>query len=313
MGAQIAAHLANAGWRATLLDIVPTGAGDDRKSRNAIVTQGLERAQRAKPPAFFVPQYKDRIVLGNMTDDLSCLQKADWIVEAVVEKEEIKKQVHAVIDSHAGPNAVVTTNTSALSIGGMSTACSPSYRSRFFGTHFFNPPRYMSLLELIPTPDSDPAELSRFGDFAEVVMGKSVVIARDTPGFIANRLGVCAMQVVLHATLRHGLSVEQVDELTGPLIGHPKSASFRLSDICGLDIASDVTANLKERLPEDRWTGIFVNPPPVVQLLASGRIGEKAGAGFYRREKDRSISALDWETLEYRSRKPVVFPSIEVL
>lgn len=311
MGAQIAAHLANAGWRATLLDIVPEGAGDDRKSRCAVAARGLERAQGAKPAAFFLPEYRDRIVFGNTTDDLTALRHADWIVEAVVEKEEIKKQVHAAIDAHAGPNAVVTTNTSALSIGGMSAACSPSYRSRFFGTHFFNPPRYMSLLELIPTPDSDRDGMDRFAQFAEVVLGKSVVIARDTPGFIANRLGVCAMQLVLHATLRHGLSVEQVDELTGPLIGHPKSASFRLSDICGLDISADVTANLKERLPAGRWTEQFVMPPAVLELLSSGRIGEKAGAGFYRREKDRSISALDWETLDYRPRKPVVFPSIE--
>ncbi len=309
MGAQIAAHLANAGWRATLLDVA--GQGEDRKSRNAPVTKGLERAQKARPAAFFVPEYTDRITLGNTTDDLETLRKADWICEAVVEKEGIKKQVHAAIDAHAGPNAIVTTNTSALSISGMSAACSESYRKRFFGTHFFNPPRYMSLLELIPTPETDREVMRQFGEFAEVVLGKSVVLARDTPGFIANRLGVLSMQVVLHATLKHGLSVEEVDELTGPLIGHPKSASFRLSDICGLDITSDVTNNLKERLPADRWSELMVMPPSVLQLLASGRIGEKAGAGFYRREKDRSISALDWETLDYRPRKKVAFPSIE--
>jgi len=313
MGAQIAAHLANAGWETGLLDIVPEGADEEPKARNTITAKGLERAQKARPAAFFLPDYVSRIRIGNTTDNLDWIREADWVVEAVVEKLEIKRQVHAAIEAHLGPETFVTTNTSGLSIAEMSEGRSDSFRARFFGTHFFNPPRYMKLLEVIPTSRTAPETLARFEGFAETILGKRVVRARDTPGFIANRLGVYAMQRTLHAALEHGLTVEQVDFLTGPLIGHPRSGTFRLSDICGLDISADVANNLTQRLPDDRYRAVFALPAPVQRLLAEGRIGEKAGAGFYKRLPDRTILALDWETLDYRPRQSVVFPSVEGL
>jgi 3-hydroxyacyl-CoA dehydrogenase len=310
MGAQIAAHLANAGWRGTLLDVAPADA-QDAKSRNAFAQKGLERAQKTKPAAFFVPDLVSRVRLGNTSNDFALIREADWVLEAVVEKPEIKRQVHAAIEEHLGPDTLVTTNTSGLSISEMSEGRSDSFRSRFFGTHFFNPPRYMKLLEVIPTPATSPEAITRFNAFAEAVLGKRIVAAKDTPGFIANRLGVYAMQVVLHAALEHGLTVEQVDALTGPLIGHPKSATFRLSDICGLDISADVANNLTQRLPDDRYRAAFALPAPMQRLLADGRIGEKVGAGFYKRLPDKTILALDWQSMDYRPRQSAVFPSIE--
>ena len=313
MGAQIAAHLVNAGWQASLLDIVPEGAGDDVKARNGLAQKGLDRAKKARPAAFFLPEYAGRIRLGNTTDHLAWIRDADWIVEAVVEKPEIKRQVHEAIDAHLSKETVVTTNTSGLSIAEMSDGRSDAFRARFFGTHFFNPPRYMKLLEVIPTPHTAPEVLERYSGFGESVLGKRIVRAKDTPGFIANRLGVYAMLRTLNATLEHGLTVEQVDVLTGPLLGHPKSGTFRLSDICGLDITADVSRNLQSRLPDDRYRAALALPPPAERLLAEGRIGEKAGAGFYRREPDRTILALDWNTLDYRPRQTVAFPEIEGL
>jgi len=312
MGAQIAAHLANAGWQATLLDIAAPGA-DDTKARNGITQKGLERAQKARPAAFFIPDLAGRVRLGNIEDDLHLVKDADWVVEAVVEKPDIKRNVHAAIESHLGPDTLVTTNTSGLSISEMSDGRSETFRSRFFGTHFFNPPRYMKLLEVIPTPATSPDALQQFGGFAETILGKRIVTAKDTPGFIANRLGVYAMQQTLHATVSHGLTVEQVDYLTGPLIGHPRSGTFRLSDICGLDISADVAGNLSSRLPRDRYHPAFALPVVMQRLLADGRIGEKAGAGFYKRLPDKTILALDMQSLEYRDRQSPVFPSTEGL
>src|SRR5205085_481619 len=235
------------------------------------------------------------------------------VIDAVVEKPEIKRQIHAAIEEHLGQETLVTTNTSALSLSDMSEGRSASFQDRFFGTHFFNPPRYMKLLEIIPTPAVAPASLDKFRVFAETVMGKRIVMAKDTPGFIANRLGVYGMQSAVHATLKHGLSVEQVDALTGPLIGHPKSATYRLSDICGLDISADVANNLSQRLPYNRFRAAFALPEPMQRLLADGRIGEKVGKGFYTRTPDKQILALDWESLDYRPRQNPVFPSTEGL
>lgn len=313
MGAQIAAHLANAGWHVDLLDIVPEGAGEGAKARNAFAARGLERAQKARPAAFYLPDYAQRIRLGNTTDNLDRIAEADWVIEAVVEKLDIKRAVLASVEERLGPQTVVTSNTSGLSIGEMAEGRSNDFRARFFGTHFFNPPRYMKLLEVIPTTDTRRDLLENFTGFAETILGKRVVMAKDTPGFIANRIGVWAMLRTIRAALEGGLTVEQVDALTGPLIGHPRSATFRLSDICGLDITVDVARHLYERLPDNRRRAVLALPQPIQQLVADGRLGEKSGAGFYRRQPDRTILALDWETLDYRPRKEAVFPSVEGL
>ncbi len=301
MGAQIAAHLANAGWRATLLDIVPEGAGSSAKERNDFAAKGVDKALKARPAAFYVPEYKDRIALGNLEDDLKAVKGADWVLEVVIEKPDVKRKIHAAIDKLAGPETVVTTNTSGLSISEMSADCSESYRKRFFGSHFFNPPRYLPLLELIPTPETDPEQILAFKQFAEAVLGKRVVLAKDTPNFIANRLGVFSMQHAINTTIKLGLTIEEADFLTGPLIGHPKSGTFRLSDLVGLDVGLLVGNNLLQRLPQNRWTEILTSGPNIQQqLVERGALGEKSGAGYYRKEADRSISSLDLNTLEYR-------------
>jgi 3-hydroxyacyl-CoA dehydrogenase len=311
MGAQIAAHLANAGWRSTLLDIVPEGAGTGARERNDFAAKGVDRALKARPAAFFLPEFKDRITLGNFEDDLKVVKDADWVLEAIIEKPDIKRRIHASIDKFAGPATVVTTNTSGLSISEMSADCSESYRKRFFGSHFFNPPRYLPLLELIPTPETDPQQILAFKEFAEAVLGKRVVIAKDTPGFIANRLGCFSMQHAINCTVKYGLTIEEADFLTGPLIGHPKSGTFRLSDLVGLDVGLLVGTNLLQRLPQNRWTEIMTSGPNIQQqLVERGALGEKSGAGYYRREADRSISSLDLTTLEYRPQQKARFGSV---
>ena len=313
MGAQIAAHLVNAGWEVSLLDIPSEAVASDLKVRNQMANRGLDRAVKARPPAFFLSELASRIRIGNTTDNLDWLKDADWVVEAVVEKPEIKRQLHTRLETHVGPNTLITTNTSGLSISGMAADCSASYRSRFFGTHFFNPPRYMKLLEIIGTPDTAPASVEAFLPFAETLLGKRIVFAHDTPGFIANRLGIYASLHAMHATLAHGLSVEEVDAITGPLIGHPKSATYRLNDIVGLDITADVANNLSTRLPDNERRNMLNLPDPIKKLLAEGRIGEKSGSGFYRREPDKTILALDWATMDYLPRKNPVFPAFDAV
>ncbi|MDE2127368.1 MAG: enoyl-CoA hydratase/isomerase family protein [Armatimonadetes bacterium] len=298
MGSQIAAHLVNVGWQADVLDVVSTDGTD----RSSMASAGILRAAKLRPDPFFAPSDKSRIRAGNTTDNLDWMAGADWVIEAVVESAEIKRSVLAAIEGAAGPTAIITTNTSGLSISDMSAGRSDSFRERFFGTHFFNPPRYMRLMEIIPTPETSPAVLEQFTGFSEDVLGKRVAYAHDTPGFIANRLGVFAMMRTVHAALKYDLNVETVDALTGPLIGRPKSGTFRLCDICGLDITADVAANLSSRLVRDRYHSSLDLPEPMATLLEQGRIGEKVGAGFYKRLPDRQILALDWATLNYRPR-----------
>ncbi|HEV2474567.1 MAG TPA: 3-hydroxyacyl-CoA dehydrogenase/enoyl-CoA hydratase family protein, partial [Chthonomonadales bacterium] len=246
-------------------------------------------------------------------DDLELLAGADWVVEAVVEKLDIKQGILNAVSVAVGPQTVVTTNTSGLSPAEAAARTPAGFQARFFGTHFFNPPRYMKLLEIVPTPATCPDEISGFVEFAQRVLGKRVVVARDTPGFIANRLGVFSMLRTVHAALEHGLTVEQVDALTGPLIGRPRSGTFRLSDICGLDITADVAANLSARLPQDRFSQFLRLPPQLTNLLEDGRVGQKAGAGFYKRHSGGTIEALDWRTMDYRPRDPDSVPALRSL
>ncbi len=313
MGAQIAAHLINAGWEVSLLDIPLECTPSDLKVRNQMSNRGLDRALKARPPAFFLPDMSSRVRTGNTIDNLDWLKNADWVIEAVVEKPDIKKALHCILDSNIGSNTLITTNTSGLSIAGMAAECSASYRSRFFGTHFFNPPRYMKLLEIIRTPDTDASAIEAYLPFAESLLGKRIVFAHDTPGFIANRLGIYASLHAMHATLSHGLSVEEVDAITGPIVGHPKSATYRLNDIVGLDITADVANNLSTRLPDNNRRAMLSLPDPIKQLLSEGRIGEKSGSGFYRRESDKTILALDWASMEYQPRKNPVFSSFDAV
>lgn len=307
MGAQIAAHLVNVGWRVLLLDIVPEGETD----RNKVAREGLERVSKLKPAPFYLPELKNQIEIGNFEDDLSKLKQVDWVIEAVVENLEIKRKLWTRVQEFVGPQTILTTNTSGLPIHEMSEDCRDDIKRRFMGTHFFNPPRYLKLLEIIPRKETDPALVEGMSRFAEQVLGKRVVIARDTPGFIANRLGVHAMMIAFPVMNEFGMSVEEVDALTGPLLGRPRSATFRLTDIVGLDVMASVAAHLHERLetPEEKAT--FTLSPLVQQMLAEKRLGEKTGAGFYRRLKDGTIEALDLNSGEYRPRQKAKFPHLD--
>jgi 3-hydroxyacyl-CoA dehydrogenase len=302
MGAQIAAHLANIGWQVLLLDLTHDHA-----------KQGLERVSKLKPAPFYLPELASRIELGSFETDFPRLKEADWVIEAVVEKPDIKRELWTRVQDYVAPHAVLSTNTSGLSIHEMSDACREDIKRRFLGTHFFNPPRYLKLLELIPRRETDPDILEGVARFAERVLGKRVVIARDTPGFIANRLGVHSMMVVFPLMQEFGMTIEEVDALTGPLIGNPRSATFRLADIVGLDVMASVAGNLHERLTTDEEKRVFALPEVVQRLIADGRLGEKTGAGFYRRQKDGTIEALDLNAYEYRPRQKAKFPHLDAL
>jgi 3-hydroxyacyl-CoA dehydrogenase len=302
MGAQIAAHLANIGWQVLLLDLTHDHA-----------KQGLERVSKLKPAPFYLPELASRIELGSFETDFPRLKEADWVIEAVVEKPDIKRELWTRVQDYVAPHAVLSTNTSGLSIHEMSDACREDIKRRFLGTHFFNPPRYLKLLELIPRRETDPDILEGVARFAERVLGKRVVIARDTPGFIANRLGVHSMMVVFPLMQEFGMTIEEVDALTGPLIGNPRSATFRLADIVGLDVMASVAGNLHERLSTDAEKRVFALPEVVQRLITDGRLGEKTGAGFYRRQKDGAIEALDLNAYEYRPRQKAKFPHLDAL
>jgi 3-hydroxyacyl-CoA dehydrogenase len=313
MGAAIAAHAANAGLDVDLLDLAPEPPGPDG-DRNAIVRAGFERMRGARPAALAAAGVAERIRLGNFHDDLDRLAAADWILEAVVERLEPKRALMERVEQVAAPDAVVTSNTSGIPLASIARGRPAAFRRRFLGTHFFNPPRYLRLVELIPTADTDPEVLERVRDLVERVLGKGAVVAKDTPNFIANRLGSFAGMHDLRYALDHGYSIEEVDALTGPLLGRPKTATFRLSDQVGLDVMVGVAGNLYELAPEDESREVLHAPEPVRRMLAAGRLGNKSGGGFYRRgtRDGRTVfDVIDLDTLEYRPAARPDLPIVE--
>jgi 3-hydroxyacyl-CoA dehydrogenase len=324
MGAQIAAHLANVGIPSLLMDIVPGELLPEEQKRgltlqspevrNRVTKTLFEKAKKLKPSPFFTPEAASLIRVGNVEDNLAEIKDADWVIEAILERMDLKLAIHAKIAANARPDALVTTNTSGLSIAGMTKGLPAEYRRRFFGTHFFNPPRYMRLLELIPTADTDPALLKSFGAFGEAVLGKGIVIAKDTPGFVANRIGCFDMQQVALLMIEEGLSIDEVDAFTGPAIGRPKSATFRLGDIVGVDLMAQMGRNLRELLKDDPQIAVFRPIDFIEDMVQRGWWGEKKGQGFYQRVKTdqgRAILTLDYKTMEYRPRQKPQFASLE--
>jgi 3-hydroxyacyl-CoA dehydrogenase len=317
MGAQIAAHLANAGVQCLLLDIVPPGLPGDAPvaERNRVACAGLEAAKKSSPAAFFHRSFAERITLGNFEDDLTHLAKADWIIEAVVEDWEIKRRLLARVAEHRKPGAMVTTNTSGLPVGLIAASLPEEFQQHWAGTHFFNPPRYLRLVELVPGPKTLPDVLETLGEFCDRRLGKRVVIAKDTPNFIANRIGVFSVLNVLRLAASLGMTVEEVDACTGPAIGRPKSATFRTADIVGLDVLVQVTRNVYENAATDEWRETFRVPPLIEEMLRRNLLGEKGGQGFYKRirkEGASEILALDLNSFEYRPRKAPQFASLEM-
>ncbi|HET9290419.1 MAG TPA: 3-hydroxyacyl-CoA dehydrogenase/enoyl-CoA hydratase family protein [Actinomycetes bacterium] len=302
MGAAIAAHAANAGLAVDLLDL-------DRDT----VQGGFERMLAARPAALASPRLAERIRLGSFEEDLDRLADADWVVEAIVERLEPKQELLARVEKTMGPEAVVSSNTSGLPLASLAEGRSDDFRRRFLGTHFFNPPRYLKLVELIPTGDTDPEVLEGMRAFVERVLGKGAVVAKDTPNFIANRLGSFAGMHDVHYALEHGYSIEEVDALTGPLVGRPKTATFRLFDQVGLDIMVDVAGNLYELAPDDESREVLPAPEPLRRMLEARRLGNKTGGGFYRRGRrdgQTVFDVLDLDSLEYR---PAAKPDLPIV
>jgi len=296
MGAQIAAHLANAGLEVHLLDIAPEG-GDDP---NAVVRRGFEQAREASPAPFFTDKVADRVYLGNFEEDFGRVGEVDWVVEAVVERMDIKRDVHARIETHAAGDAVISTNTSGLPIHEIAEGRSDDFKRRFLGTHFYNPPRYLKLLELVPTDATDPEVAERVAQFGRLRLGKGIVVANDVPYFIGNRIGIFAqLQAIRHFT-DGDYSIEEIDTLTGKIAGRPKSATFRTADLVGLDVVSHVAANLHDRVEDDKRRDAFQVPDLMQRLVDNDRLGEKTNAGFYKKD-DGEIKSIDPATFEYTS------------
>jgi 3-hydroxyacyl-CoA dehydrogenase len=304
MGAQIALHCANAGIPALLLDLTPTAARD-----------GLEKARRLKPDPQFTSDGYRLVTTAGFDEGMALLKTADWVMEAVVERVDIKQQLLARVDSARKAGSIVSSNTSGIPIGVLAEGRSDDFRRHWLGTHFFNPPRYLRLLEVIPTPDTDPAVLAAVHHFADRHLGKGVVVAKDTPNFIGNHIALYGVVRTLEAVASGRYTIEEVDAITGPALGRPGSATFRTMDIAGIDVLAHVIRNLHERLADERDRAAFAAPPVLQQMLDRGALGEKTGRGFYERRKGASgeteIWTLDFATLDYRPRQSPRIQSID--
>src|SRR5690348_8591516 len=305
MGSRIAAHFVNAGLPCVLLDMVPPNLSSDAQAaeRNKIVRAGLEAAKKSRPAAFFTASLADKIAIGNFEDDLARCAEADWIIEVVAENLEIKRKLLARVAQFRKPGAIVTTNTSGLPVHLIAEGMSDEFQQHWAGTHFFNPPRYLKLVEVIPGRKTSSEVVQALSDFCDRRLGKGVVIAKDTPNFIANRIGTFSMLNALRLMGALGMTIEEVDACTGPLIGQPKSATFRTADIVGLDVLVHVVKNIYESIPNDESREIYKLPALVGQMARRGWLGDKTGQGFYKRVKgggEIEILTLDVNTSEYR-------------
>ncbi len=304
MGSRIAAHFANAGVPVVLLDLAPS----------SVAAGAVEALKKSKPAAFFAPESASLIKTGNFDDDLALLKDCDWIIEAVAENLEIKRALLKKISPFRRPDAIVTTNTSGLPVRQIAEPMDDEFRRHWFGAHFFNPPRYMRLLEIISTPEADPAAIQTITNFAAKRLGKTVVLANDTPNFIANRIGTFAMLNAIRVMQAMDLSIEQVDTLTGAVLGWPKMGTFRLGDLVGIDVLSSVAKNFFDRVKDERPD--LVLPPFIHQMLERKWLGDKTGQGFYKKIKgpngEEQRLGLDWKTLEYRPSERAKFPAVDM-
>lgn len=308
MGSRIAAHFANARIPSLLLDIVLPGS----KTRDQAARNGVDAALKGRPGAFFTPEAARLIATGNFDDDLPRLRECDWIIEAVTEDITIKRALYDRVMQHRAPGSIVSTNTSGIPLQQIAEGYAPEFREHFLGVHFFNPPRFLHLVEMIPGPATKPEIVAFLSEFCDLHLGKGVVPCKDTPNFIANRIGAFFGATIQRLTTEKDLTIEEVDALTGPLIGLPKSASFRLLDIVGLDVWAHVTRNLYDAVPHDPFRERFTMPPFLEEMAKRGWIGDKSGQGCYKRVgKDRAIYAIDRNTLEYHPADKPRFASLE--
>ncbi len=313
MGSRIAAHLANAGIATVLLDIVAPDA--KLGTRSQIAAAGLDAARKSKPAAFFEASLASLVTTGNFEDDLGKVADADWIIEAVVENLDLKRALLRKVDALRRPGIIITTNTSGLPVAKIAEGFPDDFRRNWFGTHFFNPPRYMRLLELIPTPETDGKAMATIAHFCDTRLGKGIVRAKDTPNFIGNRIGIFSMLNVMRLMQAMDLTIEEVDALTGQAVGWPKSATFRLTDMVGLDIVGHVVGNMAQNVHDER-TDLRL-PGFFTQMLERKWLGDKTKAGFYKKIKggvgqEDERQALDWKTLEYHSQAKPKFPALDM-
>lgn len=320
MGTGIACHLANAGFSCLLLDILPPDLKEGETSpeaRNKLAASALKKALKAKPAPLMAPDFASRIEVGNFEDDLPKIADCDWIIEVVVERLDIKQQLMESVEQYRKPGTLVSTNTSGIPIHLIAQNMGEEMRRHFCGTHFFNPPRYLRLLEVIPGPDTLPEVIDFFMTFGDRFLGKQTVLCKDTPAFIANRIGVYMMGVVFQLVEELGMTIEEVDVLTGPLIGRPKTGTFRLADLVGLDVAVKVIGGVQQNCPEDEDVQKIKLPAYFQHLLDNKWYGDKTGQGFYKKTDERDergkriILALDLKTLEYRPRQKPKLPAVD--
>ena len=321
MGSGIACHFANIGLEVLMLDIVPFDLSEAEKAnsaaRNRIVNEALKAAIKARPAALYDKRFASRITTGNFDDDFEKIKDCDWVIEVVVERLDIKKQIFEKVEKYRRPGSLVTSNTSGIPIHMMAEGRSEDFRQHFCGTHFFNPPRYLRLFEVIPTQDTKQEVIDFFMHYGDRYLGKQTVLCKDTPAFIGNRVGVYSMAKIYQLTTELGLRIEEVDKLTGPVIGRPKTGSFRLGDLVGLDTASKVIQGIRENCPTDEQAAAFEIPKYQQFLLDNQFLGNKSGQGFYKKVKDengkKQILALNLKTLEYEpSQKPDI-PSLKAV
>lgn len=316
MGSRIACHFANIGVEVLLLDIVPKDAAADKKSRNKIVNDALAFALKSNPSPIYRKSFANRITTGNFEDDMPRISSCDWIIEVVVERLDIKKIVFDQVEKHRKPGTLITSNTSGIPIHMMLDGRSEDFQKHFCGSHFFNPPRYLKLLEIIPTPKTDKSVVDFLMHYGDLYLGKTMVLCKDTPAFIANRVGVYGIMSLFHLVEKMGLTVEEVDKLTGPVLGRPKSATFRTCDVVGLDTLVHVANGLAQGLPKDEAKDLFKLPAYVAKMNENKWFGDKTAQGFYKKVKGAGgkseILALDLKTLEYKPSVKVKFATLEL-
>ncbi len=325
MGSGIACHFANIGVEVLLLDIVPREVNEqekkkgltleDKQVRNRLVNDSLQAALKSKPSPIYHKDFAGRIKTGNLQDDISKVSNADWIIEVVVERLDIKKKVFDDLEKYRKEGTLITSNTSGIPIQKMNTGRSEDFRKHFCGTHFFNPPRYLRLFEIIPGPDTSEEVLEFLNEYGEKFLGKTSVVAKDTPAFIGNRIGIFSIMSLFHMVKDMDLTIEEVDKLTGPVIGRPKSATFRTVDVVGLDTLVHVANGLYEGVPKDEQHELFQLPEFIRKMMENKWLGSKSGQGFYKKVKNddgsSDIKSLDLNTMEYRDQKKASFGTLE--
>ncbi len=326
MGSRIACHFANIGCEVVMLDIVPRElneveqkkgiAQDSTVHRNRIVNDALKFALKSNPSSIYRKSFASRIVTGNFDDDMSKISDCDWIIEVVIERLDIKQQVFTNVEKFRKPGTLITSNTSGIPIHTMLDGRSEDFKAHFCGSHFFNPPRYLQLLEIIPTPSTSPEVVDFLMDYGQRYLGKKTVLCKDTPAFIANRVGVYSIMSLFHAVNEMGLTVDEVDKLTGPIMGRPKSATFRTCDVVGLDTLVHVANGLKANCPDDEEKHLFELPDYISKMVENNWLGSKSKQGFYKKIKDENgksqILSLNLDTLEYSPKDRVKFPTLEM-